>query len=111
MSSSDYPTLSTAYFVRYCLISFLNKSDIDNDSPTLIHFKRFLLERTNYHLIEKISAAQNEAAAFLDPKTFSILNDKELKDAKKWIIDKSKSFALDKLKKMLKKLKLLKSLI
>ena len=25
LSSSDYPTLSTAYFVRYCLISFLNK--------------------------------------------------------------------------------------
>jgi hypothetical protein len=78
------------------LISFLNKSDIDIDSPTLIHFKRFLLERTNYHLIEKISAAQNEAmliAAFLDPKTFSILNDKELKDAKKWIFDKSKNFA------------------
>ena len=32
-------------------------------------------------------------AAFLDPKTFSILNDKELKDAKKWIFDKSKNFA------------------
>jgi hypothetical protein len=33
LSSSDYPTLSTAYFFRYYLISFLNKSDIDNNSP------------------------------------------------------------------------------
>ena len=91
MTSNDYPTLSTAYFFRYCFISFLNKSDIDNDSSTFINFKRFVLEQTNYHLIEKISAAQNEAmliAAFLDPKNFSILIDRELKDAKKCIIDK-----------------------
>jgi hypothetical protein len=46
--------------------------------------------------------------AFLDPKTFSILNDKELKDAKKCIIDKSKNFAPEM---ALKKLKLLKNLI
>ena len=62
----------------------------------MINFIRFLLERTNYYLIEKISAAQNEAmliTAFLDPKTFSILNDKEFKDAKKCIINKSKNFS------------------
>ena len=74
----------------------------------MINSKRFVLERTYYHLIEKISAAQNEAiliAAFLDTKTFSILNDKELKDAKKWIIDKSKNFALEIAQENAKKIK------
>jgi hypothetical protein len=70
LSNSSYSTISTGYFVRYCLISFLQNKD--SDSQTLIDLKKYILERAKHHLVDKISKGQNEAmliAAFLDPKT------------------------------------------
>jgi len=93
LSNSSYPTISTGYLIRFCLISFLENKD--SSSTTLINLKKYIEERTNHHLVAKISKEQNEAmliAAFLDPKTIGILNDKDLKNAKKLIKDKRKNF-------------------
>ena len=38
LSNSSYPTISTGYVVRYCLISFLQNKD--SDSQTLIDLKK-----------------------------------------------------------------------
>jgi hypothetical protein len=77
LSNSSYPTISTGYFIRFCLISFLENKD--SSSTTLINLKKYIEERTNHHLVAKISKEQNEAmliAAFLDPKTIGIRNTK-----------------------------------
>jgi hypothetical protein len=106
LSNSSYSTISTRYFVRYCLISFLQNKD--SDSQTLIDLKKYILERTKNHLVDKISKGQNEAmliAAFLDPKSYSIMGDKELKDVKKLITDKSKTFIPEISQEIAKKVK------
>ena len=48
-------------------------------------------------------------AAFLDPKTFGILNDKDLKNAKKLINDKRKNFEPEIVKEVSKKSKTIKN--
>ncbi|CAF3948484.1 unnamed protein product [Rotaria sp. Silwood1] len=94
LSGQYYPTIASSYLI-WCFLSHYLHSNL-NDEPVLLALKESLRFRFDMYCNSKLPPGQIETmmiAAFLDPKTYPLLNDNDRKTAKKLIFKKLKNTA------------------